>query len=336
MSALITPCVRPVTAELQKTIDEHARHGMKIIPIDSLGEPAALKRLMGIKKEDFVVCAFMGSRMPKGAEDIAEVVRLYPKRLAQLDHEYDLHMPRLCGGGSADFSGLMSKFALGATEDGHPAYFVTMQNIVEIEGLPLAPGSAVCLKQLPKEDRIGERGDGLICVGDLFIVFPGGIGTTNEVSALFTNTSVSNMAGSKKIVFFNPICHDPITGEEYRFLEDDLKSLKKKNQADLISNGAAKNINDHCLVYSPAKDLAPELMCNDLMALTFAIREAAPRYDPDVGYEPLTPNAWDRIPPLNPGSTLEKVFDHIDADWGWINGLSRIASNPNGSVPYPT
>ena len=71
-------------------------------------------------------------------------------------------------------------------------------------------GAAICLKQLEGQNRLGERTDGLICIGDLFIIFPGGLGTFSELATIFTNADVNIHFGNKKIVIFDPL----VPGEE--------------------------------------------------------------------------------------------------------------------------
>lgn len=330
MPNLVPQYIRPITPKLQKLVDRYKESGMRVIPVDGIGSPEQLKAVLGIAPEDFGVCAFMGSREPVGMPGLSEVVRQYPKALSKLDARYNLHMPRISGGGNWDATspkkaGLMGQWAKGATEAGLPAHFVTMQSLVQVEGVPYAKGTTACLKQLPDEDRIGERTDGLICVADLFIVFPGGLGTLTELSALFTNTSINHKFEKKKVVILDPIFTDPITKKRSRYWENDVAGLTTKNHAGLISDNTAKSINSHCVLYRPNAALNAKEVCRELISLTLSIRKIAPKSEPDNAFAALHPILRKKyLLPLNAESQVERIFNNHGANGRWVDDLRCI------------
>ncbi len=314
---------RPISGEFRKLIEDYGNAGMKVIPVDAIGSPKHLRSRLGLTDEDFTVCAFMGSRVPKGMEGLSTIVRGYPRLLAQLDQQHHLQMPRLSGGGNWNLlkpkeNGLMAQWARGATENGHPAHFVTMQGLIELEGLPRALGASAFLKQLPGEERIGERTDGLLCVGDMFIVFPGGLGTTTEMSALFTNSSIRRTVKSKKAILFDPIFEDPKTGEVSRYWEPIIKLLVLQNHAGLIGDDTMKNINNHCVVYRPDSGLSPKQVTRELLSLTLAIRDLS-RED---NLHPEFRKTYSV--PISTGSHLARVFQDHEANGTWVNDLDSL------------
>lgn len=327
MPNLVPQYIRPVEPAFSDIIDEYNEVGMWVIPIDGIGNPEQLKAILGFLPEDFGVCAFMGSRVPKGMPGLSEVVRLYPKVLSELDAKYDLRMPRISGGGNWDENkpektGLMGKWAYGATEVGLPAHFVTMQNLTQVEGLPYAQGKAVCLKQLPSEDRIGERTDGLICVGDLFIVFPGGLGTLTELAALFTNTSINHEFEKKKVIILDPLFHDPTTGEVHRFWKNAVADLVTRNHSNLISDTTAKNINSHCVLYQPDDTLTPEQVCHELISLTLSIKQMAFKHDEKTEFDVMHPTFRKKyLVPLSDDSQVERIFNDHGTNGRWVDDL---------------
>ena len=338
MPNLIPQFIRPVEPSFEALIDKYNKIGMHIVPVDGLGSPEQLKAIINITPEDFGVCAFMGSRPPKGMKGLSQVVRLYPKMLSQLDNHYELHMPRISGGGNWDKTspkktGLMGQWARGATEMGLPAHFITMQDLVQREGLPYAKGQTACLKQLPNEDRIGERTDGLICVADLFIVFPGGLGTLTELAALFTNTSINNEFGKKKVVIYDPIFTDPITGEQSRYWQNSIAAMTTQNHSGLIGNDTAKNINSHCVLYRPDELLTPEQITRELMSLTLSIRKIAPKSKSDAGFKAIHPAIRKKhLAPLSKGSLLKRIFNDHGTNGQWVDDLRRLVKPTENSA----
>lgn len=330
---------RPVNG-FGKVIEEHEIHNMIIIACDEIGHPMHLREKLSLTINDFAVCAFMASRPLKGIGGIAEVVYLYSKTLAILNRGYNSHIQCLSGGGNVsgtpEEDGLMGQWARGATEAGCTAHFVTMQDLVQREGLPLANGRAVCLKRLDGEDRLGERTDGLISPADLFIVFPGGTGTRTELYTLLTNYSINPEFARKKTIFVDPVQTNPVTGKVSRYLENDMKMLVENTQINGISEKSGKQINDNCLVYQPDENLSPEQICEELISLTLAIRQAAPKFAPHTGYGPLSAKLRNKhiVPFLgNSGSKVVKLLDNFNADWGWIDDL-RCLKKPAQKAGY--
>lgn len=330
MSVLFSGYVRPIAETFQRQIEEHKKTGMHIIPIDEIGSPEFLKEILGINKEDFCVCAFMGSRPPRGLGGISEVARLYPKMLTHLDHEYNLHMPLLSGGGNYNTdkeAGLMGQWAHGATEEGRRARFVTMQTLVQREGLPYSTGTAACLKQLPDEDRVGERTDGLICIGDLFLVFPGGLGTMTELAELFTITSINRGFERKKIIIIDQIFTDPKTGDVSRFWNNDIAALITKNHAGLIDDFTAKSINSHFLIYRPDEKLTPEEISAEMISLTLAIGIFDDNHRAEVKQTSFDPALKEKhLLQLSKGSSIQKIFNGHGENGNWIDDLRKIVS----------
>ena len=314
---------RPISEKFHALIQDYGDAGMKVIPVDAIGSPEQLRSRLELTEEDFVVGAFMGSRVPKGMKNVTPVVRGYTRLLAQLDDQHHLNMPRLSGGGNwnplkPEANGLMAQWARGATEDGYPAHFVTMQGLIELEGLPCAPGASAFLKQLDDEKRIGERTDGLLCVGDMFLVFPGGLGTVTELCAMFTNSSISRSEKSKKAILFDPIFENPKTGEVSRYWELFIKLLVQQNDAGLIGNDTMRNINNHCVVYRPDSGLSPKQVTRELLSLTLAIRDLS-RED---NLHPEFRKTYSL--PLSTGSHLARVFPDHDANGTWVNDLDSL------------
>ena len=135
----------------------------------------------------------------------------------------------------------MGQWAYGATRSGLPVYFVTMQNLVlQEESLPYAKGAAICLKQLEGQNRLGERTDGLICIGDLFIIFPGGLGTFSELATIFTNADVNIHFGNKKIVIFDPLVPGEKGQAAQRYWQSGVQSVLEMNRAGFITDAMAK------------------------------------------------------------------------------------------------
>lgn len=86
----------------------------------------------------------------------------------------------------------MGQWVRGVSESQHLGRFLTLQELVVLEGIRKGYGRAVILQNLyASEARYGERTDSLMCAADGFITLPGGNGTNLEVADFSVSASMT-------------------------------------------------------------------------------------------------------------------------------------------------
>lgn len=312
--------------------------GMNVIPAKHLGSTDNVKNMFGFTDEHFPVCAFMAGRAPVATGQTPDLVEMFPKTFSEHDARFGLKMPLVSGGGNwgenTKSTGLMGRWAMGATEVGQPAYFLSMQSLVDYEGLPHKEGIAVCLTHDPKDYRIGYRTDGLNTIGRVFVAFIGGYGTLTELSCVLTTISISQFYASK-VIIVSPLLENPRTGKTTRFHAKLAPLIEEYVDFNTAGPEATKRILEQCIYYQPAKDAPARVMTRDLTSLVMMAREEALHSALYPHLQPLSPHARSTL--INPLSSGSQLAPFLSADYGqsdWLNKLSRQLSCPTVRSPY--
>lgn len=147
------------------------------------------------------ITVFLGSTMGKSSIYLEEVEKL-GKWIADAGHT-------LVFGGSKE--GLMEKLALAVFNEGGKVIGV------QTKLLNRRHGAVEGLTELELPDRMSERITRMIELGDIFVIFPGGVGTLEEAATIMSMDKLGFL--NKKLYFYN------ING----FYDDFQKYLKRMN-----------------------------------------------------------------------------------------------------------
>lgn len=310
---ILQPCTPShVPPYLLPYIQAQAKHGMTVIPVHHFGNTPKLRHLLGMRRGDYGVVGFMASSKTNIAA-FREITQSFPLLVADVAEEFHLNMPLINGGGTwkgeapDHETGLMGHWAWAATRHGRQARMIIMESLLEKEGLPVSRGITVCL--LRHTNCIGDRGDELIKVGALFPVLPGGIGTTNEETALLTEGIIGVDDFKRFALFYDPLVTDPYTGGTKRLLGHTLDDRSFRNNLGTISDYAARKVNSHAVVYQPGAGLSIAQQREEMLSITLAFRAAAPFFDRSARYTAVPQACLDKyVKPLSPTSRLVPVF----------------------------
>jgi hypothetical protein len=121
---------------------------------------------------------------------------------------------------------------------------------------------------------------------------------------------------------------NPVTGQKQRYWENQIRQLEVMRDFGHLSDRTVMAINDHCLHYQPEESLAPAEVTREVVALTLAIRAAAPDFHRKSGFAPVSPSLLKQyLHPLHPGSSISRLFDnHPLKDRSWGDPLKFLAS----------
>lgn len=317
------PARRPING-IQSLINLHHATGMEILPRNARSMPADLRRELRLEPEHFAVCGFMGHRALQNIGPIGEAIRLYTQKMGRLEDNHNVGFALLSGGGTPnpndpDKSGYMGQWVRGISESNILARCLTLQELVMIEGLGKKPGRTVCLQNVSGEARYGERTDGLLCASDAFLTLPGGTGTSLEVFDYIVSFLTQEFA-RRKMIFVDPVLVDPATGKHTRYMKYDAAMLRQRILCNGMSEQSAKTFNNNTVRYQPAFGLSADEISDELVMLTVAMRQAAPRYAPQAGYAPLPPSLVAQYvrPFGETGSKLVPYFKEYPATWDWL------------------
>ncbi|MGE4351122.1 MAG: hypothetical protein AB7E52_02920 [Bdellovibrionales bacterium] len=320
---------RPINNGFKRRLDEHTAVGMEIITRNMRSVPTKLRQELKLEPEHFAVCGFMGHRNLKNMGPIGEAIYLYTKKMGQMEDKYGAGFALLSGGGMPDpsnpeKSGYMGQWVRGVSESDQLGRFLTLQELIILEGIKKGYGRAICLQNLYGEARYGERTDGLLCAGDGFITWPGGLGTLLEVYDYFVSF-LSPGFDRRKMIFVDPLITDPVTGETSRLMKYDGPMLHQRILTEGIGELAVQRLNNNCVRYQPRLGMSAEEISDELVTLTVAMRQAAVRFSPEAGYLPLPPSLiQEHLHPIGKnGSKLKPLFKKYPVRWDWLDGVFK-------------
>ena len=307
-------------------LDEHREAGMEILTRNARSMPIDLRRDLNLEPENFAVCGFMGHRALTNQGDLGEAIYLYTKKMGLLEDEHQVGFALLSGGGRPDpetpeESGYMGQWVRGVSESQHLGRFLTLQELVVLEGIRKGYGRAVILQNLYGEARYGERTDGLMCAADGFITFPGGNGTNLEIADFNVSAAITPDFARRKMIYVDPYRTCPKTGRISRFMEHDVPFLRRRSEDNGMSEDSARKLNENCVRYQPAWGLSADQISDELVSLTVLLRHNAIHYAPQAGYTPLPKKLLRKyLRPIGAnGSQLAPLFEEYPVEWDWLH-----------------
>ncbi|MDD3182090.1 MAG: hypothetical protein PHD48_04715 [Alphaproteobacteria bacterium] len=316
---------RPLNG-FRTVIKEHREAGMEILTRNARSMPTDLRRDLHLGPEHFALCGFMGHRALTNQGDLGKAIYLYTKKMGQLEDTHNVGFALLSGGGMPDpinpeQSGYMGQWVRGISESNHLGRFLSLQELVMLEGIRKGYGRAVILQNLYGEARYGERTDGLLCAADGYLTFPGGNGTLLEVGDYNVSASITPDFARRKMIYVDPFRTCPKTGRISRFMEHDAAFLRRRIEDNGMSEDSARKLNENCIRYQPALGLSADQISDELVSLCVALRQGAVRYAPQADYSPLPKAVLHKyLRPIDAkGSQLAPLFEEYPVEWDWLH-----------------
>jgi predicted Rossmann-fold nucleotide-binding protein len=317
---------------LMHAVNEYARHGMEIIPVSSIADEQDLRSKLGLAASDFLVCGFMGAAEGISSE-IQEITETFPQQVVEIAGKIGVSISLLSGGGSpAKNNGLMALWSKSAMASGKPSYYVISENMLPIEFLPQTSGKAICTPLL------GMRTDGLVMLGDVFLVLPGGIGTMGELAVYFTNLTAYADFSRKKSIIIDPLITDPATGKTRRYWSALINILSDMLVCGMIRPNKMQVYNEQTLIYQPAHGLSAKSIADELCTITMSIRADAYNFNTQAGYKPVDQAALKQcITPLAKESRITNISQYADINLRsaipeWGQTLLQFANRASGAA----